>query len=85
VRHPLCVLYNSKQLGMLTLTVERNYTCYYIIGVYNNNMFRPLSQLLSASAQGVTYIILTDCIYSCPSLSNYTHIYILYITLYYAP
>ena len=29
VRHPLCVLYNSKQLGMLTLTVQ------------HNNMFRP--------------------------------------------
>ena len=25
VRHPRCVLYNSKQLGMLTLTVEHNY------------------------------------------------------------
>jgi len=30
---------NSKQLGMLTLTVEHNYICYYIIGVYD--MFRP--------------------------------------------
>ena len=44
-------------------------------------MAGPLSQPLSASAQGVTYIILTDCIYSCPSLSNFT--YMLYITLYY--
>jgi len=35
------------------------------------------------SAQGVTYIILTDCLYSCTSLSNYT--YVLYITLYYTP
>ena len=26
---------------MLTLTVEHNYICYYIIGVYNNDMFRP--------------------------------------------
>jgi hypothetical protein len=25
VRHPLCVLYDSKGLGMLTLTVEHNY------------------------------------------------------------
>ena len=40
-----------------------------------------LSQLLSVAAQGVTYIILTDCTYSCPSLSNYT--YTLYIILYY--
>ena len=38
----------------------------------------PLSQLLSASAQDVTYIILTDRVYSCPSLSN---ILIYYITL----
>ena len=41
MRHPRCVLYNSKQLGMLTLTVEHIYICYYITGVYNNNMFRP--------------------------------------------
>jgi len=41
VRHPRCVLYNSKELGMLTLTVENNCICYYIIGVYNNDMFRP--------------------------------------------
>jgi len=26
---------------MLTLTVEHNYICHYIIGVYNNDMFRP--------------------------------------------
>jgi len=39
-----------------------------------------LSQLLSAAAQGVTYIILTDCTYTCPSLSNYIYI-IYYITL----
>jgi len=26
---------------MLTLTVEHNYICYHIIGVYNNDMFRP--------------------------------------------
>jgi len=31
----------SKQLGMLTLTVEHNYICSYIIGIYNNDMFRP--------------------------------------------
>jgi len=63
---------------MLTLTVKHKYICYYIIGIYNNDMFQPynnkdtagpLYQLLNASAQGVTYIILTDCIYSCPSLS----------------
>jgi len=30
-----------KELGMLTLTVKQNYICYYIIGVYNNDMFRP--------------------------------------------
>jgi len=41
VRHPRCVLYNSKELGMLTITVEHNYMCYYIIGVYNNDMSRP--------------------------------------------
>jgi len=29
VRLPRGVLYNSKQLGMLTLTVEHNYICYY--------------------------------------------------------
>jgi len=41
-RHPRCVLYNSKQLGMLTLTVEHKYICYYTIEVYNNNdMFWP--------------------------------------------
>jgi len=28
VRHPRCVLYNSKGLGMLTLTVEHNYICF---------------------------------------------------------
>jgi len=28
VRHPRCVLYNSKELGMLTLTVEHNYICF---------------------------------------------------------
>jgi len=67
MRHPRCVLYNSKELGMLTLNVEHT-----------------LSQLLSAAAQGVTYIILTDCTYSCPSLSNYTYI-LYYITLYYTP
>ena len=44
-----------------------------------------LSQLLSAATQGVTYIILTDCTYSYPSLSNYTLYYIIlyYIILYY--
>jgi len=26
---------------MLTLTVEHNYICYHIIGVYKNDMFRP--------------------------------------------
>jgi len=30
-----------RSLGMLTLTVEHNYICYYIIGVYNNDMFQP--------------------------------------------
>ena len=40
VRHPRCVLYNSKELGILTLTIEHNYIHYYIIGVYNNDMFR---------------------------------------------
>jgi len=41
-----------------------------------------LSQLFSAAAQGVTYIIPTDCTCTCtcPSLSNY---YIYYIILYY--
>jgi len=34
-------LYDSKELGMLTLTVKHNYIYYYIIGVYNNDMFRP--------------------------------------------
>ena len=29
VRHPRCVLYNSKELGMLTVSVEHNYTCFY--------------------------------------------------------
>jgi len=41
VRHPRRDLYNSKELDMLTLTVEHNYICYHIIGVYNNDMFRP--------------------------------------------
>jgi len=49
----------------------------------NKDLAGPLSHLLSASTQGVTYIILTDCTYSCPNLINYT--YILYITLYYTP
>jgi len=48
----------------------------YIIYKYNYLGYGwTLSQLLSASTQGVTYIILTDCTYC--SLSNYT--YILYI------
>jgi len=34
------VYFNSKELGMLTLSVEHNYICYYIIGVYNDT-FRP--------------------------------------------
>jgi len=46
VRHSRCVLHNSKELGLLTFTVEHN---------------------------------------SCPSLSNYIYIYILYITLYNTP
>jgi len=29
VRHPRFVLYNSKQLGMLTLNVEHKYICFY--------------------------------------------------------
>jgi len=29
VRHPRCILYNSKQLAMLTLNVEHNYICFY--------------------------------------------------------
>ena len=28
MRHPCCVLYNSKELAMLTLTVEHNYICF---------------------------------------------------------
>jgi len=41
------ILWNSKELGMLgmlgmlALTVEHSYNNYYIIGVYNNDMFRP--------------------------------------------
>ena len=31
----------SKELGMLTLTVEHNYICFRIIGVEYNDMFRP--------------------------------------------
>jgi len=27
---------------MLTLNIEHNCICYYIVGVYNNDMFRPL-------------------------------------------
>jgi len=41
VHHLRCVLYNGKELGMLTLNVEHNYIFYCIIGVYNNDMFRP--------------------------------------------
>ena len=26
---------------MLTFSFEQNYICYYIIGIYNNDMFRP--------------------------------------------
>jgi len=29
VRHPRCVLYSSKELGMLTLTVKHNYLLLY--------------------------------------------------------
>jgi len=29
VRHPRCVLYNSKELGIVILTVEHNYICLY--------------------------------------------------------
>jgi len=32
--------YSSKELGMLTLTVEHNCICYHVIGVYCNDMFR---------------------------------------------
>jgi len=40
VRHPHCVLYNSKELGVLILTVEHNYIClYYYKEDYNNDMF----------------------------------------------
>jgi len=37
----------------------------------------PPISAISAAAQGVTYIILNDFIFSCPSLSNYT--YVLYM------
>jgi len=39
MRHPHCVLYNSKELGKLTLTVKHNYIYYYIIGVFRPYMW----------------------------------------------
>jgi len=56
-----------------------------VIKINKKNTAGPLSQLLSAATQDVTYIILTDCTCSCPSLSNYTYIilYYTYIILYY--
>ena len=42
VRHPCCVLYNSKELSVVIHTVKHNYIClcYYNEGS-NNDMFRP--------------------------------------------
>jgi len=42
VRHPRCVLYNSKQLGMLTLNVEHNYICFYYKEFITTTCFGPI-------------------------------------------
>ena len=42
VRHPRFVLYNSKELGMLTLTVEHNYHCYYYMEFTTTTCFGPI-------------------------------------------
>ena len=41
VVHFRCGYSCGSELGMLTLTVEHNYICYYIIGVYND-IFGPI-------------------------------------------
>jgi len=42
VRHPRCVLYNSMQLGMLTLTVEHNYIYFYYKEFTTATCFGPI-------------------------------------------
>ena len=42
VRHPRCVLYNSKELGMLTLNVEHNYICFYYKEFTTTTCFGPI-------------------------------------------
>jgi len=42
VRHPRCVLYNSKELSVVIHTVKHNYICLcYYNESSNNNMFQP--------------------------------------------
>jgi len=41
---------------MLTVTVEHNYICYYIIGVYNNDMFLTDCTYSYPSLSNYTYI-----------------------------
>jgi len=42
VRHPRCVWYNSNELGMLTLTVEHNYICFYYKEFTTTTCFGPI-------------------------------------------
>jgi len=42
VCHPHCVCYNSKQLGMLTLTVKHNYICFYYKQFTTTTCFGPI-------------------------------------------
>jgi len=42
VRHPRCVLYNSKESGMLMLNVEHNYICFYYKEFTTTTCFGPI-------------------------------------------
>ena len=44
VCHPRCVLYNSKELGVLILTIEHNYIClyYYKEDIITTTCFGPI-------------------------------------------
>ena len=53
MRHPRFVLYNSKQLGMLTLNVEHNYICFYYKEFTTTTCFDPICG--SSSGCGWTY------------------------------
>ena len=48
VRHPRCVLYNSKELSAVMHILKHNYIClYYYNEGSNNDMFRPYMWTIS--------------------------------------